>query len=371
MRCSWTSVVLFYAAAVVGPTAQGDTARDILAATGVRGGLVIHLGCGDGRLTAALRGGEGYLVHGLDADPANVERARRQIAALGLSGVVSVDRLQGNRLPYVDNLVNLLVISDANAQLAEEEIRRVLAPGGTALWLNPKSAIQNPKFTKPWPKDIDQWTHYLHGPDNNAVAHDTVVGPPRHMQWLAAPAWTRNHHDFSRMPVAYSWIVDRPGKMMPTIAVPAALMMVYDDHAVWGVRNQGNADGKYEVFAKENRPFSAKETPLPDFRQIAADEADRCAWKNRLPVRATAMLKSGNLLFLGVTSSEIPEADPHAVYEGRSGAAVWICSQSDGSRIAQHWLQSPVVWDGMAAAHGRLYVATQDGKITCFAGGVN
>ena len=47
---------------------------------------------------------------------------------------------------------------------------------------------------KPWPPEIDQWTHYLHGPDNNAVAADTVVGPPRHMQWLADPPWTRNHH---------------------------------------------------------------------------------------------------------------------------------------------------------------------------------
>ena len=33
-------------------------------------------------------------------------------------------------------------------------------------------------------KEIDEWTHYLHGPDNNAVADDTRVGPPRYMQWV-------------------------------------------------------------------------------------------------------------------------------------------------------------------------------------------
>jgi hypothetical protein len=33
---------------------------------------------------------------------------------------------------------------------------------------------------------LDEWGHYLHGPDNNAVARDTVVGPPRRFQWQGA-----------------------------------------------------------------------------------------------------------------------------------------------------------------------------------------
>ncbi len=49
-------------------TEDADAARQIVHATGVRGGLVVHAGCGDGRLTAALRVDDGYLVHGLDAD---------------------------------------------------------------------------------------------------------------------------------------------------------------------------------------------------------------------------------------------------------------------------------------------------------------
>ena len=39
-----------------------------------RGGLVVHLGCGDGKLTAALRTGDAYLVHGLDVDPAEFRK---------------------------------------------------------------------------------------------------------------------------------------------------------------------------------------------------------------------------------------------------------------------------------------------------------
>ena len=50
-------------------------ARQILDDSGVTGGLVVHLGCNDGRLTAALRSKESYLVQGVDADTRSVEKA--------------------------------------------------------------------------------------------------------------------------------------------------------------------------------------------------------------------------------------------------------------------------------------------------------
>ena len=53
-----------------------DSAEDILAATGFNGGLIVHLGCGDGKLTGALLAKESFLVHGLDADAANVAEAQ-------------------------------------------------------------------------------------------------------------------------------------------------------------------------------------------------------------------------------------------------------------------------------------------------------
>jgi hypothetical protein len=32
-------------------------------------------------------------------------------------------------------------------------------------------------------------------------------------------------------------------------------------------------------------------------------------------------------------------------------------------------LESPPVWDGMAVARGKLFVAGEDGKVRCFASG--
>ena len=168
-------------------TSAGPSAEQILETTGVKGGLVVHIGCGNGELTAALHADRRYVVHGLDTDPENIGRARRLITSRGIYGAVSVDTYDGKRLPYVDNLVNLLVAENLET-LSMAEVRRVLAPRGVAL-------IGGTKTVKPWPDAIDEWTHYLHGPSNNALAEDRVVGPPRHMQWLAGPTWTRHHHD--------------------------------------------------------------------------------------------------------------------------------------------------------------------------------
>ncbi len=164
-------------------------AREILRTCGVQGGLVVHLGCGDGRLTAALRADERHTVHGLDSDPAKVEAAREHIAGLGLYGPVSVERTAGPILPYADNLVNLVVAEDPGP-VSMDEIVRVLAPGGAA-YVKKGGAWE--KLVKPRPESIDEWSHFLHDAGNNAVARDEQVGPPRSLQWLAPPLWLRSH----------------------------------------------------------------------------------------------------------------------------------------------------------------------------------
>ena len=171
------------------PVSERQSASRILAATGVKGGLVVHLGCGDGKLTAALRAGDNYTVQGLDPDVKNVETARKHIQSLGLYGPVSVSRWTTNHLPYVDNLVTLLV-SENPGKIPMDEIMRALAPLGVAYV---KRDGQWAKTVKPWPKDIDEWQQHFHDADNNAVARDSVVGPPRRHQWIAEPQWMRSH----------------------------------------------------------------------------------------------------------------------------------------------------------------------------------
>ena len=186
-----------YGQAARQPTAKA-LAGDVLQASGVAGGLVVHLNCGDGKLTAALGAGEAYLVHGLEADGAKVAQARAFIQDHGLYGKVAVEQWTSpDRLPYVDNLVNLIVVGDG-AGVPEAEILRVLAPNGVAITTRTPRG-EYVKLVKPRPKEIDEWTHYLHDASNNAVAADSVVGPPRHMQWVGSPTWTRHHDHMSGM----------------------------------------------------------------------------------------------------------------------------------------------------------------------------
>jgi outer membrane protein assembly factor BamB len=195
LRAGTFCVMLFASAGAVaradttGRSAAADLARQIRKATDVRGGLIVHVGCGNGRLTAALRAGESCLVHGLDTDADAVRQARRHIRRLGVYGPVSVERFDGKRLPYAGNLVNLLVSEDLGG-VPMAEATRVLAPGGTAY------VRQGGRWTravKPRPGNTDEWTHFLHDASGNAVAHDTAVGPPRRVQWVAAPRHTRSH----------------------------------------------------------------------------------------------------------------------------------------------------------------------------------
>ena len=174
-------------------SARGDVAQ-LARSSGVKGGLVVHLGCGDGKDTAKLLLDQRYLVHGLARTDAEAQAARKNVLDLKLYGKVSIGLYDGKSLPYTDDLVNLLIDS-TGSKVPEAEIMRVLVPGGVAF-------VDGRKIVKPWPADIDDWTHYLHGPDNNAVARDTRVNIPRSIQWVSEPRWGRSHEELASMSAA-------------------------------------------------------------------------------------------------------------------------------------------------------------------------
>ena len=113
-------------------------------------------------------------------------KSRAYLRDKGKLGGVTVIQWDGKRLPYADNLVNLLIDTGAAAKIAKSEILRVLVPGGVAM-------VGGERTVKPWPTEIDEWTHFLHDASGNAVARDSRVGPPRNLQWLGGPVWSRSH----------------------------------------------------------------------------------------------------------------------------------------------------------------------------------
>ena len=106
---AWASSVLCSFAISISAQSHSKLAQEILDATGVQGGLILHIGSGDGQLTQALRANEHFMVHGLDSNATHVQTAREAILANGQYGSITIDHLTGTELPIVDNLINLVV----------------------------------------------------------------------------------------------------------------------------------------------------------------------------------------------------------------------------------------------------------------------
>jgi hypothetical protein len=64
----------------------------------------------------------------------------------------------------------------------------------------------------------------------------------------------------------------------------------------------------------------------------------------------------------------IDPKDPLASFEGRKGALLNVYSAGDGSLLKSIPLASVPAFDGMIATNGRIYMATNDGKLLCMAG---
>lgn len=170
-------------------------AMAILKTADVSGGLIVYLGHIEPQLLAALRSDARFLVHGLATGEFNAANMSHEIRALGVHGVVTVDRHRSDRLPLIDNMVNLFIADDP-AAVSEQEILRVLVPNGVALL---RDGGQWRRSVKPRPTNIDEWTHYFYDSKGNAVSHDDVVAPPERLQWLGSPRWSRHHDRMSSL----------------------------------------------------------------------------------------------------------------------------------------------------------------------------
>jgi len=74
---------------------------------------------------------------------------------------------------------------------------------------------------------------------------------------------------------------------------------------------------------------------------------------------------------LSLTGRTLGEQDLTAVseaYAGRRGGSLWAVSADDGTKLTEHPLDSPPVFDGLIAADGCLFLVTMDGRVRCLGG---
>ena len=208
-------------------------AKELLNATGRRKGLCVLLGCGDGRLAAALAKEGEFLVHGLALEKSSLEDARRHIQSQELYGQASVELGDVRKLPYADNLVDVLVADGLQKLLARglslKEIMRVVCPKGVAMLgqrqggslteggLKTKlreAGVQDyeivkqdglwAKVIKPRPQEMDEWTHWRYNPEGSCVSKEkSFDGAPTGLRWIAGPVTPKGGRKRST-PVALS-----------------------------------------------------------------------------------------------------------------------------------------------------------------------
>ena len=223
-KCKLTAMIVWLAAASVLLTCTAARAEKpqalaerILRAVD-RPVALAHLPrSGDGSFAFALtEADDGLYVHGQDADADAVAAARRTADERGLLNCrVSFDVGGLDRLLPVGRSSDLVLLTDlSRKELRPElatEIGRVLHPWYGVAVLGDTSGKLDVDSLEEWAKSIapdvsglpgegslvmvraepltgaDNWSHWWHGPDNNACSNDYAYSWPETVQWTGKP----------------------------------------------------------------------------------------------------------------------------------------------------------------------------------------
>jgi len=206
-------------------TACATLADEIVRRAGVRRGLCLVYGCGEGRLLHELVKRTEMWVCGYEPDAAKVARARERLAAAGVLGVrAHVFQADLARLPcgpYVANLVvsEQLAVTGRPCGSAREMLRVLRPCGGVALlgqpagvgkgferldvsalreWLGELPGAEVTTEGGVWAKLVRgplpgaaDWTHEYADAGNTGASADTRVRAPFRLQWFGRPGMAR------------------------------------------------------------------------------------------------------------------------------------------------------------------------------------
>ena len=146
------------------------------------GGIACFINPADSSAAFALAKEGKFLVHVAAADASKAEDFREQAAAAGLLGrSLYVEHRADGTLPFGDHFIDLVIVPES---ADEKEVLRVLAP------VRGRAFIGARMISKPALAGADDWTHRLHGADNNPVSGDTAFQGPPFLQYLATPMQT-------------------------------------------------------------------------------------------------------------------------------------------------------------------------------------
>jgi outer membrane protein assembly factor BamB len=149
--------------------------------------------------------------------------------------------------------------------------------------------------------------------------------------------------------------------------IPGAHVGV-DGQEAWGP--VGNGLSRWTFYRLFARPLDE------DQAEGTAPSSKGGGWSRRIPVLAQAIVLADNTVFVAGpedplsdrVAHEPSDADPVAeALNATEGGRLLAVSLADGTILSSRPLESPPVFDGMAAAANRLYVSTKKGQVVCLA----
>ena len=187
---------------------------------------------------------------------------------------------------------------------------------------------------------------------------------------------------------------------IPGRHVPSGRIMAFDEESVYGYARDpellcNSSVLEYRLYAAEKNYEPSRAERLEDAKD------DSVHWKNRFRLSeeqltavaykwvlkhpsllVRAMGAAGDTLFVAGPPDVVDEkamwgrsdeevyhkkmAEQAEALEGKQGALLWAVSKEDGQKLSELRLSALPVWDGMAIANGRLFLAMSDGAVVCF-----
>ncbi|UCD58339.1 MAG: PQQ-binding-like beta-propeller repeat protein, partial [Candidatus Hydrogenedentota bacterium] len=150
-----------------------------------------------------------------------------------------------------------------------------------------------------------------------------------------------------------------------------ASLLVYDDLAFYGFRAFATTNRRvshlagsgYDVISASTNVASKKMglrgAPFPQ------PKTENVLWKQSVSIRVSAMAVTEQTLLLAGVPDQVEPQDPYAAFEGRMGGTLLILDKKTGQTLSEISLKSPPVWDGMAIAGTRIFMALENGSVIC------
>jgi hypothetical protein len=169
----------------------------------------------------------------------------------------------------------------------------------------------------------------------------------------------------------------------------AGRILVFDDTSVYGYQDETFSSAG--IFSAGKEPRLAKDNAgkfkKPKYRNARHTKLVY-DWYNDVPFYGHGLVLAGQTIFVAgppkfneanvrayLTSNRTDDQQPPLAlrdaldsFEGGKGGLMWAVNKSDGKKMAEYKLDSTPVFDGMAAANGRLYLSMKNGRILCLAG---